>query len=199
MAILGEDIDNELIEAFLTAPEVKACMPEGWNPDAKSCGCMPNINVKGPAKPYADRFVFVGDAGVTRLYKDGIGAAYRTSKAAARTALFEGVSEQAWQKYFMPVCRYIGKDNKIGKVAFFVTRFAREFRFLRSAMLRMVIKEQTKPGPQRRMSGVLWDTFTGSAPYREIVLQALRPGLLARLAVEMAGAAIGRARTAADA
>lgn len=180
VAILGEDIDNELIEAFLTAPEVKACMPEGWNPEAKSCGCMPNINVKGPAKPYADRFVFVGDAGVTRLYKDGIGAAYRTSKAAARTALFEGISEQAWQKYFMPVCRYIGKDNKIGKVAFFVTRFAREFRFLRSAMLRMVIKEQTKPGPQRRMSGVLWDMFSGSAPYADIFFRMLKPGFLVR-------------------
>ncbi len=180
VAILGEDIDNELIDAFLAAPEVKACMPEGWNAEAKSCGCLPSINVKGPAKPYADRFVFVGDAGVTRLYKDGIGAAYRTSKAAARTALFEGVSEQAWQKYFLPVCQYIAKDNQIGKVAFFVTRFAREFRFLRSAMLRMVIKEQTKPGPQRRMSGVLWDMFSGSAPYADIFLRMLKPGFLLR-------------------
>jgi len=30
------------------------------------------------------------------------------------------------------------------------------------------------------MSGVLWDLFTGSAPYREVLVNTLRPGSLAR-------------------
>ena len=38
------------------------------------------------------------------------------------------------------------------------------------------------------MSTVLWDTFTGSAPYREILLRTLHPGFLTRLVWEtMAG------------
>ncbi len=180
LAVLGEDIDNELMSALVGAPEVRACMPEGWDADARSCQCMPNINVRGVEKPYAERVVFIGDCGVTRLYKDGIGAAYRTAKAAARAALFEGITERAFERHFMPVCRSIAKDNQVGKVAFFVTRVARWFRFLRTAMLRMVIREQTKPGEQRRMSGVLWDMFSGSAPYSDIFLRMLRPGFMVR-------------------
>ena len=36
------------------------------------------------------------------------------------------------------------------------------------------------------MSHVLWDTFTGSAPYREIFLRTLHPAFLGRLVVELA-------------
>ena len=122
MAVLGEDIDDALMQTFLAAPEVRGCMPPGWDPEARSCQCMPKISVRGAAKPYADRVVFIGDCGVTRLYKDGIGAAYRTAKAAARTALFEGVSEQAFERRYLPVCRSIAKDNRIGEVAFLATR-----------------------------------------------------------------------------
>jgi hypothetical protein len=33
------------------------------------------MNVEAPQKPFADRVVICGDAGSTRLFKDGIGAA----------------------------------------------------------------------------------------------------------------------------
>jgi flavin-dependent dehydrogenase len=180
IAILGEEIDNELVDAFLARPEVKACMPPGWKPEAKSCACMPSINVEGVAKPYADRLVFIGDAGVTRLYKDGIGAAYRTAKAAARTAVFQGVSEAAFERRYMAVCRSIAGDNRIGKLAFLGTRVARRFRLLRRAMLGMTIAEQSRPGDERRMSLVLWDLFSGSAPYKDILLRMLQPAFLGR-------------------
>jgi flavin-dependent dehydrogenase len=180
VAILGEEIDNELVDGFLARPEVKACFPPGWDPEAKSCACMPNIAVQGVAKPYADRLVFIGDAGVTRLYKDGIGAAYRTAKAAARAAVFQGVSEAAFERRFMPVCRSIASDNRIGKIAFLATRIARGFRLLRRAMLGMTIAEQPRPAGERWMSLVLWDMFSGSAPYRDIFLRMLRPAFLLR-------------------
>lgn len=180
VAILGEDIDNELAEAFLASPQVKACMPPGWRPEAKSCQCMPNINVRGPARPYADRILFIGDAGVTRLYKDGIGAAYRTAKAAARAALFEGISGADFERHFLPVCRAIARDNAVGRVAFLVTRIARRFRFLRGAMVRMAAAEQRDASARKRMSGVLWDMFSGSASYADIFLRMLAPAFLGR-------------------
>jgi flavin-dependent dehydrogenase len=180
MCLLGEDVDAALVDAFLASPEVKACMPPGWDPEAKSCQCLPSINVRGVEKPYADRFLFVGDAGVTRLYKDGIGAAYRTAKAGARAALFEGISEEAFARWYLPVCRSIAADNRIGHLAFLATRIARRFRFLRRAMLRMATREQGRPGAPQRMSGVLWDMFSGSAPYGDIFRRMLAPGFLAR-------------------
>jgi flavin-dependent dehydrogenase len=180
IAVLGDDIDAALVDSFLATPAVRACMPPEWSADAKSCQCMPNINVRGVAKPFADRFLFIGDAGITRLYKDGIGAAYRTAKAAARAALFEGLSEEAFRRWYMPVCRKIARDNAIGKVAFDVTRIARRFRVFRAAMLRMTAGEQATPGRTPRMSGVLWDMFSGSAAYGDIFLRMLRPAFLVR-------------------
>jgi len=37
------------------------------------------------------------------------------------------------------------------------------------------------------MSQVLWDMFTGRAPYREIFLRTLHPRFLARFSWELAG------------
>ena len=40
------------------------------------------------------------------------------------------------------------------------------------------------------MSSVLWDVFTGSAPYREVLLRTLHPFFLARLAWNLLAANI---------
>lgn len=75
----------------------------------------------------------------------------------------------------------MGLDNFIGKVTFSLTPAMHLFRFARRAMLRMTASEQGKPGSRRRMSTILWDMFTGSAPYRYILLRELHPCFLARL------------------
>jgi flavin-dependent dehydrogenase len=186
VCLLGESIDKKLVQSFLDSPQVKACMPDGWSSDPRSCQCSPKISVGAAIRPYADRLVFVGDCGVTRLYKDGIGAAYRTAKACATTAVFEGISEADFRRHYWPVCRSISTDNSIGKLSFAVTRQIQKWRFARRALLRMTEKEQKAAGRRRDMSQVLWDMFTGSAPYRDIVTLALHPRFLARLAWELA-------------
>ncbi len=186
VCLLGENIDNALVQAFLDAPEVRRCFPPDWRPDAKSCQCMPYINVRGPARPYADRILFVGDCGVTRLYKDGIGAAFRTAKAAATTAVLVGVSEEDFRKHYAPTCEAISADNTIGKVLFAVTHFFKHARFSRRAILRMTRAEQARPHAPRRLSTVLWNMFTGSAPYREIFRGTLHPAFLAGIAWNLA-------------
>jgi len=179
MCLLGTDIDNALGDAFAAAPEVRAVMPADWDPEAKSCQCLPHINVHGVEKPYADRVVFIGDTGVTRLYKDGLGAAYRTAKAAARTAIFEGVSEEAFHDHFLPVCRSIRSDNRVGEFAFILTRLAQRLRILRRAILAIVRDEQGR-GRRPRLSGVLWDMFSGSAPYTDIFARMVHPAVIGR-------------------
>jgi hypothetical protein len=39
----------------------------------------------------------------------------------------------------------------------------------------MVVEEQGKTSEKRRMSSILWDTFTGSAPYTDILKRGLNP------------------------
>ena len=193
MCLLGDDIDNALGDEFAATPEVRAVMPEGWDPQEKSCQCLPHINVHGVEKPYADRVVFIGDSGVTRLYKDGIGAAYRTAKVAARTVIFEGVSERAFHDHFLPVCRSIGSDNRIGRYAFVLTRVAQKMRILRRAILAITRGEQ-EHGRRPRLSGILWDIFSGSAPYSDIFRRMLDPMLLVRGAAAMPGVLVSAAR-----
>jgi flavin-dependent dehydrogenase len=186
VCLLGHDIDAALIDTFMAAPEVKRCMPASWNAAERSCQCMPHINVRGVARPFADRFVFIGDCGVTRLYKDGIGAAYRTAKAAARAAVFEGVSAEAFARHYMPVCRTIESDNRIGRLAFVFTEVAQHARFLRSALLRQALREQRRAGADRRLSGVLWDMFSGSAPYSDIFRRMIHPTFMGQFLFSVA-------------
>lgn len=185
LVLLGKNIDRQMVTNFLNAPEVRQCFPPEWNIPADFCRCFPSINVKGAPQPFADRVVFVGDSGENRLYKDGIGGAYRTAKAAANTAVFEGVSAADFRRRFQPVCRSLSVDNAIGKLIFTVTRLIQTMRCTRRGIARMVAREQQRGGAQR-MSGVLWDTFTGSAPYRDIFVRTLHPFFLLSLAYETA-------------
>jgi hypothetical protein len=187
--LLGRDIDKQLVEAFFTSTEVRECMPPGWTVPKDFCHCSPKLSIAAARHPFADRLVFVGDCGSTRLYKDGIGAAYRTAKAAAITAVFDGVSAQDFRRGFWPTCSRINWDNRVGKLVFAATRVIQASRSLRRGVWRMVSQEQAPSHANRRMSLVLWDLFTGSAPYTEVLLRTLHPAFIARLLREiMAGA-----------
>jgi flavin-dependent dehydrogenase len=180
VAMLGHGVDEGLVESFLNTKEVRECFPEARVPQT-ACHCFPRINVQGAKRPFADRLMLIGDSGVSRLYKDGIGAAYRTSKAAAMAAALHGVSADALGAHFQPACRAIAFDNAIGKFIFWVSHFIQKSRFLRRGVFRMTAFEQRTENRTRRMSGVLWDLFTGSAPYRDVFLRTLHPVFLATL------------------
>ena len=186
LVLLGSEIDKDLVASFLDAPEVKAVLPPGWTMPEDYCRCFPSINVRGSARPFADRLVIIGDSGESRLYKDGIGGAYRTAKAAAKTAVLEGVSAEAFAQYYLPTCRSLSFDNRVGKVIFGVTGLIQSLRFTRRGILRMVSGEQASANRRPRMSGVLWDTFTGSAPYRDVFQRTLSPLFIGRLIYETA-------------
>jgi flavin-dependent dehydrogenase len=178
MVMLGDDIDQELVHDFLNSPVVRQCFPADATPCV--CTCSPLINMGGMKRPFADRLVLIGDSGVTRLYKDGIGAAFRTAKAAASTAVFQGISEKAFRKNYWPACRAIANDNAIGKVIFAFTTIFKHSKISRRAIFRMTSREQRGDG-QRHMSAVLWNMFTGSAPYREIFFRTFHPGFIGGL------------------
>jgi hypothetical protein len=74
-------------------------------------------------------------------------------------------------------------------VIFGITRLIQRMSYARRGVLRMTHAEQISPSRARRMSGVLWDTFTGSAPYKDVFRRFVHPVFLARLAWEtVAGA-----------
>jgi len=181
LCLLGEDIDEELMDRFFGSPEVAACFPGGVIP-RHVCHCYPRINIRGARPPFGDRLVMIGDSGTTRLFKDGIGAAYRTAKAAARTVAFHGVAAEDFREHYWPLCRKIDQDNQVGKFVFWVGSLVQRARFARRGVLSMVATEQGQDRAPRRMSGVLWDLFSGSAPYTNVFLRTLHPAYIASLA-----------------
>lgn len=174
LAMLGKEVDEALVASVINTPEVKARFPDSLVP-SNACHCFPRINVRAAKQPYADRLVLIGDCGVTRLYKDGLGAAYRTAKAAANTAALHGISKEAFARRYWPTCRAINIDNRIGRFIFGFSHLIQRRTYARNAVLRMTVQEQKDGDHLPLMSSVLWDLFSGSAPYREIFLRTLRP------------------------
>lgn len=180
VSVLGKDLSAEAFDSFLNTPEVKDCMPPNWQPERFACHCSPRINITGAVQPYADRMVFLGDSGVSRLYKDGIGAAYRAAKYAAATAIFHGISQEDFQQHYWKRCKGMEGDNRLGKFIFAVTNQIKRRRFATHALVQMVVNEQPKEAGQRRMSNILWGMFTGSAPYQEIFYRFFHPAFWSR-------------------
>ena len=182
LVLLGKEINKELVESFLSSKEVIDCFPKDFDlSKIASCQCYPKINTNTARYMYGDRFVAIGDSATSKLYKNGIGAAYITAKAAATTVIFNGVSAKDFEKHYLPACRSLHFDNSIGKIVFLVTKIIKSNSLLKRGVVKTVLKEQSKSGQKRNMSTVLWDTFTGSAPYKEIFLRTLKPSFLASL------------------
>ena len=185
LCVLGKDITRETVNAFVSAAGFDRCMPAGWKLPENLCHCAPSISVRGAVRPYGNRLLFVGDCSVSRLYKDGIGAAYRAAKAAAVAVVYNGVSEQALEQHYWPALRSIANDNQFGRVIYLVTTLIQRVAFIRRGVLRMVRREQSLPGSPARMSSILWDTFTGSAPYRDVFIRTLHPLFILRFATDI--------------
>ncbi len=180
LCMLGKDIDKELVSSFVNSPEVKNCFPPNFQLDGTSCQCWPSINTQGKNQPFNNRVVFIGDSGYTRLYKDGIGAAYITAKAAANTAILQGISAEDFEKHYWPVCKRIDTDNRFGRLIFLITKIFQYVRLTRKAILRTIAAEQKKNSGRKIMSNVLWDMFTGSSSYRDIFINTLHPAFIGR-------------------
>lgn len=180
LAMLGRGMDDELVNRCLNAPEVRACFPGGRVPPT-ACYCFPRINVQHARRPFDDRIVFIGDSSVARLNKDGIGSAYRTAKAAAKCMAMHGFSRRDFRNHYWPACREIARDNSFGKLIFMVCHLIQKIRWARLGIYRMTVLEQRQNNASARMSSVLWDVFTGSAPYTDVLRRTLHPVFVGQL------------------
>jgi CRP-like cAMP-binding protein/flavin-dependent dehydrogenase len=180
LVLLGSDIDKKLVQSLLMTDEMKKCFP----PDidllkSLPCKCFPKMNIGAARRPFSDRIVLVGDCAVSKLYKNGIGAAYIAAKAAATTSILHGIDSDDFQKHYLPVCKSINFDNRLGKIIFAFAHQVQKRKSTKRGILRMIYREQPRDGIHRHMSTVLWDTFTGSAPYRDIFFRTLKPAFWA--------------------
>jgi CRP-like cAMP-binding protein/flavin-dependent dehydrogenase len=180
LCLIGKKIDTQFVTYFKELQTVRNLIKKGDGAVAPaSCQCSPLCSLGAAKQPYGDRFVFIGDCGMSRLNKDGIGSAYRTAKAAAVTAVFSGVSAQDFRERYWPLCSAIRIDNFFGKLLYIFVDLVKKADFLTRGVMRTTKLEQGKENSKRYMSMILWDMFTGSAPYRAVFLRSLHPGFIA--------------------
>jgi flavin-dependent dehydrogenase len=192
ICLLGQGLNQEHFDSFVNAPQVRACMPDGWQTEEFSCHCSPRINLSGAIHPFADRMVFLGDIGVSRLYKDGIGAAYRSAKAAATAAVFGGIGEADLATSYAPVAQAMERDNIVGRGIFNLVELLKPRRSFGQALLAAVQAEQAQSTGERPISGIVWDLFTGSAPYQDVLVRLLQPAVWIRFLTYLGRAWIRR-------
>lgn len=175
LCILGKKMSPDIVKEFINRPVVQELLSKvGFYEIA--CSCLPKMNIGAPKKPFVDRIVMCGDAGSTRLFKDGLGAAYLMGKAVAKTAVFDGVSEQHFRKSYYPVYKSIINDNLFGTALYTVIDLYRMIKPLTKAMLRTVEMEQKRSQDSEKiLSSILWDMFTGNERYKNVFMKSLKP------------------------
>jgi hypothetical protein len=139
------------------------------------------MSVGAPKVPYTDRVAVCGDSGSTRLFKDGLGAAYLMGKAVAKTALFHGVGTEQFEEVYRPVYESIVTDNRYGRLLFAATDVIRKSGLLTRGMLETVRNEQEQGTGSKVLSTVLWEMFTGNERYCKIFPKTMNPAMNASL------------------
>lgn len=174
LCILGKNMTVNTVSDFINKPVVKKVLPTS-EPYNIECRCLPKMNVGAPKIPFTDRIVMCGDAGSTRLFKDGLGAAYLMGKAVAKTIVFDGVGREHFRQGYYPVYKSIVNDNFFGRYLYAITDIYRKNKILTKGMIRVVREEQKGPEKHRTLSSVLWDMFTGNERYKKIFPKAISP------------------------
>ncbi len=173
LCILGNDISKQTVQELLDTDAARKLIPQDIM--GKSfCQCFPKLTIKSAEIPFTDRMVVLGDAGSTRLFKDGLGACYRMGKAVAKTAVLHGVSRDHFERYYLPVYRGTAKDNLYGKCLYLVTDRFKENSMFTESMVEVIKKEQKRKQGQRILSSILWDMFTGNETYRNVFFRGLK-------------------------
>ncbi len=173
LCILGSAVKVNTVNDFLELAVVKKVLPKIADYQM-ACRCLPKLNVSAPKKAFTDRMVMCGDAGSTRLYKDGLGAAYLMGKAAAKTAVFQGIGERQFERGYYPAYKRIIRDNYYGSFLYAVIGIYRKVGLLTKAMLKVVEKEQGDGRNEKIMSSILWDMFTGNEKYKKIFSKSFK-------------------------
>lgn len=170
VSLLGYGLPGRSVDRFLAALRERGVLT---GEAERLCGCRPRI-ATGPALGYyGDRFVAVGDAAITRLYKDGIGSALQTAQAAAQVVLEYGIAHRDFAQHYRPVIQAIERDNRYGYWLFRMWQQVKGEGFLSTLGQRTLIAEEQLPPEWRAHSRLLWCMFTGDAPYRSIMLGLL--------------------------
>jgi len=186
VALIGRGIEERLrrfespraIELFLDMPQVRR---ELAHPVKRSmaCACTPSLVVSGARRPFGDRIAVIGDMATSRLYKDGIYAAYLTAAALADTVLHDGIDRRSLRRSYWPAVKRLNIDNWLGKIVFLINAIAFRHPVLSRVTYQAIVWERkTRPRKDQYLASILWRIASGDDTYGRILRAMFAPRAL---------------------
>jgi hypothetical protein len=176
VSLIGDrDLSKKDLLDFLNHPVVRSKLPPDWKMPDRFCMCIPKITLTHAKRPFTDRFVIVGDASISRIYKNGLESAYITSQLAVQAAFDKGISKEDFNRYYYrPAKKLLAMDNLLGALIMRLSDFVTKRNWLVTARLSYV---ENRKGSwiANHLNKMLWNMVTGDAPYKKIFLQAFNP------------------------
>ncbi len=163
ISLLGRNLSTEAVPEFIEAQGLPDSMRTG-----SLCGCTSRVAVGRAKGFYGDRWVAVGDAAATHLYKDGIGSAYHTAGSAMQVAVGQGIAATDFRRGYLPVCRSISRDNAYGQILFQLWALTLRTGPLLQACQRALLSEARLVPERRILARVLWGMLSGDEAYHTL-------------------------------
>ncbi|MEK7291460.1 MAG: hypothetical protein AAB013_06035, partial [Planctomycetota bacterium] len=169
VSLIGkEDMTKAHLVEFMKHPKVCELLPSGWSLPKDLCICFPKIPISHAAHPYTNRFVMIGDASISRTYKNGIESAFDTARLAAQTIFERGISEEDFKKgYYKPALKLLAQDNFFGNLMLSINDYTTSRKELVNAQIDHLTKWQNA-WESIQINSILWNMVTGNASYKEI-------------------------------
>lgn len=149
------------------------------------CGCNPRILTSPAEVYYGDRWVSVGDAAASHLFKDGINSAFLTARAAMTAAVTAGIGREDFRNAYAPVCKGIAVDNRYGGMLYSITSRLLNYPRVARAFTGAVDAEAGLGYERRFHARLLWGMLTGDEPYADLFRLAFAPRGVLALARQM--------------
>lgn len=171
----GSDIDERSLCDFLHAAEVRTFFP--LDDALIAIACQSDGSEAGAVAPhpFADRVLYL-DAlpDVSALHP--LQAASSIARAAASTAVGNGVGEKDFARHFLPVLKQV--DHCALEVLLGTLKTGRR---LQNAALQRLRDERDLPASRRRGALLIWDLLNASVTRREMLHRLLHPSLIGAL------------------
>jgi NADH dehydrogenase len=168
------------VNDFLSHRIVQNMLPDNYR---RVCGCRPRAAIVAAHNYFANRFVAIGDAAVSRLYKDGIGSALLTAREASRTIIEHGITRHDFQRAYQPLCSRIDRDNRWGELLFSINDRVKNSRAFLLAQHRLIGDEQDNVRGPQPFTKAAWGMFSGTYSYRNIARMVASPASLGKLSL----------------
>lgn len=176
ISLLGDDMTRDSVQDFITVQGLKGELD--YDDSSSLCGCNPRVAVTPARGYYGDGWVAVGDAAISRLYKDGIGSAFYTAQTAMSTALENGISSPAFHRHYRPYCQRIARDNRYGRWMYTFWDFIVHTPWLLDTWIRTLKAEMHHEVETQAHIRLVWGMFTGDECYRDLFRMGMHPSAL---------------------